>query len=96
MYPHTDFHTVYYAYTYTQQVLTILLVLVTNVSHFSMYIICVTDGYPDFADRILALFKYLFFRVCHGLLTLREVIKYVGFDILLLTGGKISRNTTLQ
>lgn len=33
-------------HTHTRQVLTILLVLVTNVSHFSMYIICVTDGYP--------------------------------------------------
>lgn len=43
LYIHTDLHTVCYAYTHPTS---LDLVLVTNVSHFSMDIICVTDGYP--------------------------------------------------
>lgn len=35
----------YILYTHTQEVLTILLALVINGSHFSMYIICAADAY---------------------------------------------------
>jgi len=37
---------VYIMHTHILEVLTILLALVINGSHFNMFIICATDGYP--------------------------------------------------
>lgn len=82
---------VYIMYMHTQEVLTVLLVLVISGSHFCMYINSTTSGYPRICLQDLNTIQYCFFLGYVMVFWHQDkLIKYVGFDVLLLTAGKIS------
>lgn len=59
----------YYAYAHTISL--DCFVSTGNKWHFCMYTNCATNGYPRLYWQDINTIQYLFFRVCHGLLTSR-------------------------